>query len=67
MGKLDDIVLDALEQRLLTPERLRDLLSSWLDHTKHAVGRVGCQPHLPVPNIEREWCAQQDSNLRPQD
>ncbi|WP_237437784.1 hypothetical protein, partial [Altericroceibacterium endophyticum] len=38
-----------LEQRLLTPERLRDLPSSWLDHTKHAVGRVGCQPHLPVP------------------
>ncbi len=36
MGKLDDIVLSALEQRLLTPERLRDLLSGWLDHSKHA-------------------------------
>ena len=36
MDKLDDIVLDALEERLLTPERLRDLLSSWLDHSNHA-------------------------------
>jgi hypothetical protein len=37
MAKLDDVVLGALEQRLLTPARLRDLLSGWLDHTEHAV------------------------------
>lgn len=36
MDKLDTVVLDALEQRLLTSERLRDLLSSWLDHSNHA-------------------------------
>uniref|UniRef100_UPI00345744CA zinc ribbon domain-containing protein n=1 Tax=uncultured Sphingomonas sp. TaxID=158754 RepID=UPI00345744CA len=36
-SKLDDIVLDALESKLLTPERLRDLLSGWLDHSTHAV------------------------------
>lgn len=36
-SKLDNIVLDALEQRLLVPERLRDLLSGWLDLTSEAV------------------------------
>ncbi|WP_257787766.1 zinc ribbon domain-containing protein [Sphingopyxis sp. QXT-31] len=36
MHKLDEIVLNALEERLLTPERLHDLLSSWLDHALHA-------------------------------
>jgi site-specific DNA recombinase len=32
---------------------------------EHAVGRVGSQPHIPVPNIEREWRTRQDSNLWP--
>lgn len=36
-SKLDNIVLDAIEQRLLVPERLRDLLSGWLDLTSEAV------------------------------
>lgn len=36
MPRLDDIVLSALEERLLTPERLRDLLSGWLDHSEKA-------------------------------
>lgn len=36
-SKLDNIVLDALETKLLNPERLRDLLSGWLDHSAHAV------------------------------
>ena len=36
-SKLDNIVLDALESKLLNPERLRDLLSGWLDHSSHAV------------------------------
>ena len=36
-AKLDDIVLDAIEQRLLTSERLRDLLSGWLDFTSEAI------------------------------
>ncbi len=103
--KLDDTVLDALEQRLLrriTPElidqfaelmrkRLRegepglrqyyvrsivgrvevgDAELKIVGATKaleHAMGRVGSQPHIPVPNIEREWRARQDSNLWPQD
>lgn len=36
-SKLDNIVLDAVEQRLLLPERLRDLLSGWLDLTSEAI------------------------------
>src|SRR3546814_5122176 len=36
-SKLDNIVLDAIEQRLLVPERLRDPLSGWLDLTSEAV------------------------------
>ncbi|PAL22815.1 recombinase family protein [Sphingopyxis sp. GW247-27LB] len=36
-SKLDNIVLEAIEQRLLVPERLRDLLSGWLDLTFEAV------------------------------
>lgn len=36
MPRLDDIVVDALETRLLTPDRLRDLLSGWLDHSHKA-------------------------------
>jgi hypothetical protein len=32
-SKLDNIVLDAFDERLLVPERLRDLLSGWLDHS----------------------------------
>ncbi len=30
----------------------------------HAVGRVGSRPHFPVPSIERNWRARQDSNLQ---
>ncbi len=33
---------------------------------EHAVGRTADAPDGPVPNIEREWRARQDSNLRPQ-
>ncbi|RYY23292.1 MAG: hypothetical protein EOP62_20740 [Sphingomonadales bacterium] len=36
-SKLDNIVVDAIEQRLLIPERLRDLLSGWLDLTSEAI------------------------------
>ncbi len=36
MPRLDGIVLDALETRLLTPERLHELLSGWLDHSQQA-------------------------------
>ncbi|WP_205504659.1 zinc ribbon domain-containing protein [Sphingomonas arenae] len=36
-SKLDNIVLDALEPKLLTPERLRDLLSGWLDHASDVI------------------------------
>ena len=36
MAKLDDIVLAALEARLLQPERLEALLAEWLDHTSEA-------------------------------
>ena len=36
MAKLDDVVLDALEARLLQPERLEALLAEWLDHTSEA-------------------------------
>ena len=36
MGRLDDIVLDAIEARLLQPARLRELLSAWLDHSNQA-------------------------------
>ncbi|WP_407696352.1 recombinase family protein [Sphingomicrobium arenosum] len=40
MPNLDTIVLDALERRLLQPERLNALLASWLDHSdKAAEGR----------------------------
>ena len=34
MEKLDGLVLDALDRRLLQPERLRDLLSAFLDHSE---------------------------------
>ena len=34
---------------------------------ERAVGRVDSKPSQLVPSIEREWCALQDSNLRPQD
>lgn len=37
MAKLDDVVLAAVEQRLLTPRRLHDLLSGWLDHSADVV------------------------------
>lgn len=36
MGQLDDVVLDALEARLLQPSRLREPLSEWLDHSNKA-------------------------------
>src|SRR3546814_11309208 len=31
---------------------------------EHAVGRTSDHTAALVPNIEREWCARQDSNLR---
>ena len=36
MGQLDDVVIDALKTRLLQPNRLRELLSEWLDHSRKA-------------------------------
>ena len=36
MPRLDEIVLNALETRLLAPERLHELLSGWLDHSQQA-------------------------------
>ncbi|MEN3971654.1 recombinase family protein [Sphingomicrobium sp. XHP0235] len=37
MPKLDEAVLDAIEARLLHPERLQALLAGWLDHSDQAI------------------------------
>ncbi len=41
MGRLDDIVVDALAMHLLQPTRLHVLLQSWMDRSEEAVAPPG--------------------------